>query len=142
VDRLVSRVDPVVLYWSLADARYPVVLEDADGTLITPRRRAAVAPPAEPPRDSVAELVGRLRDRPAGGPDGVDGEAWIARQLELAAKGKAVVVVTVRMPDGSDQEFRLEPASVAGGRLRARDPRAGLERTLPLRSITAVTPLT
>ncbi len=62
------------------------------------------------------------------------------RQIELAAKGKVAVTVTVRMPDGSEAEYTLEPAAVAGGRLRARDRRADIERTLPLSSIVDVRP--
>ncbi|TPW72872.1 helicase-associated domain-containing protein [Schumannella sp. 10F1B-5-1] len=146
--RAVSRVEASVLFWSIVDARYPAVLEDADGTIRPASRRSTLAPAvAEPARDSAVELVRRLRDSGAvtsgasGSDDETGGAAWIARQLELAAKARTPVVVTVRMPDGSDVELRLEPASVAGGRLRARDARADLERTLPLSSITAVVPL-
>lgn len=139
--RLVSRFDPAVVYWSLIDARYPAVAEDADGKLMR-LRRAAIATAVVETRESPADvLVARLRASSTAGPEAT-GEAWIARQLELAAKGKTIVAVTVRMPDGSEVELRLEPASVAGGRLRGRDARADLERTLPLSSITAVTPLT
>jgi hypothetical protein len=42
------------------------------------------------------------------------------------------------MPNGTVVDYRLEPASVAGGRLRARDPLSDIERTLPLSSIAAV----
>lgn len=137
---LTSRVEPAVVYWSLVDARYPVVYEDAEGRLRSPERRAvSVGDPGAAP-DPVHDLVARLRG--VRGESELGGTAWIARQLELAAKGRTPVVVSVRMPDGSTSDFRLEPASVAGGRLRARDPRAQLERTLPLSSITAVTPLT
>ena len=48
------------------------------------------------------------------------------------------MTVDVRLPDGTDVEYLLEPAALAGGRLRARDRRADIERTLPLSSITAV----
>jgi len=44
------------------------------------------------------------------------------------------------MPDGSEVPYVLEPAAVAGGRLRARDRRADIERTLPLSHIVAVEP--
>jgi hypothetical protein len=46
----------------------------------------------------------------------------------------------VRLPDGSESEYLLEPAGLASGRLRARDRRADIERTLPLSSIVAVAP--
>ncbi|GAB3410210.1 hypothetical protein GCM10027515_30270 [Schumannella luteola] len=146
--RAVSRVEASVLFWSIVDARYPAVLEDATGVIQPVSRRTTVAPAAGGARrDPAVELVKRLRESGAatsgatGSDDETGGAAWIARQLELAAKGRTPVVVTVRMPDGSDVELRLEPASVAGGRLRARDARADLERTLPLSSITSVVPL-
>ena len=67
-------------------------------------------------------------------------QAWLERQLDTAIKAKIGLTVTVAMPDGSSVNLQLEPASVAGGRLRARDRRSDLERTLPLKSITAVGP--
>ena len=69
-----------------------------------------------------------------------NGQAWLERQLDTAIKAKIGLTVTVAMPDGSSVDLQLEPASVAGGRLRARDRRSDLERTLPLKSITAVGP--
>lgn len=139
--RALSRIDATVVYWNLVDARYPAVAEDAEGGILHLRRTPA-APPRQQPRDDPARtLIARLRGDGPVEPE-ASGTAWIARQLELAAKVKTVVAVMVRMPDGSEQELRLEPASVAGGRLRARDARADLERTLPLSSITSVTPLT
>jgi len=48
--------------------------------------------------------------------------------------------VTVAMPSGVEVEMQLEPAGLSGGRLRARDRKADLERTLPLSSITAISP--
>jgi len=48
------------------------------------------------------------------------------------------VRVTVRLPDDSLADYVLEPAGLAGGRLRARDRAADVERTLPLASIVAV----
>jgi hypothetical protein len=68
------------------------------------------------------------------------GQAWMARQLELAIKTKMTVTVVVRMPDGSEIEYLLEPAALASGRLRARDRRSDIERTLPLSHIVEVHP--
>jgi hypothetical protein len=45
------------------------------------------------------------------------------------------------MPDGSEVTYSLEPAAVAGGRLRSRDRKADIERTLPLSHIVAVEPI-
>ena len=44
------------------------------------------------------------------------------------------------MPNGDDVDYQLEPASMGGGRLRARDRKSDIERTLPLSSIVSVGP--
>ncbi|GMA29401.1 helicase-associated domain-containing protein [Arenivirga flava] len=136
--RALSRFDPEVLYWTLRDARYPVALEDAAGALVTPRR------PVPAQRRSTgtapyAALVERLAALPA--PNAAEDEAgWIARRIELAVRRKGLVRLTVRMPDDRTVEAVLEPTSIAGGRVRARDRAADLERTLPLSRIVAVEP--
>ena len=84
--------------------------------------------------------MARLREAAAEQPV-ESGAAWNARQLEVAIKTKIAVTVTVRMPDGREVAYVLEPAGLAGGRLRARDRKADIERTLPLSSIVAVAPL-
>lgn len=137
--RAVSRFDAETVYWALADARYPVVFEGADG-IIRPVHRAA--PPraaVEAAPDPTARLVQRIREASAQQP-AESGAAWNARQLELAIKAKLEVTVVVRMPDGTEVPYLLEPAGLAGGRLRARDRRADIERTLPLSHIVTVGP--
>lgn len=138
--RAVSRFDAETLYWSLVDARYPAVYEDADGVIRAVSRSAPAAAPSTPAPDPAAALVARLREAAAEQPV-ESGAAWNARQLELAIKTKLAVTVVVRMPDGSEVPYVLEPAALAGGRLRARDRRADIERTLPLSHIVDVTPL-
>jgi hypothetical protein len=135
--QLVSRRDRSQVYWALADARYPVAAEDSRGRILQLRRPAPARASAAPPADPVRQLVERLRLADAGSPID-DGQAWLHRQLEEAIRSKATVTVSVRMPNGSVVDYRLEPASVAGGRLRARDPLSEIERTLPLSSIAAV----
>lgn len=130
-----SRFDRDVVFFALAEARYPVTAVNEDGSLVIPERRrpSRVAPATgDPARD----LVTRLRST-EGDPVETQ-EAWLARQLDVAIRARQPVVVTVLLPDGSTADYRLEPSSVAGGRLRARDRRADLERTLPLASITHV----
>ena len=138
--RAVSRFDAETLYWSLVDARYPAVFEDQGGVIRAVSRSVPTAAPATPTPDTAAILVARLREAAAEQPV-ESGAAWNARQLELAIKTKIAVTVTVRMPDGSEVTYVLEPAALAGGRLRARDRRADIERTLPLSHIVAVAPL-
>jgi hypothetical protein len=137
--RAASRFDRAVVFWSLTEARYPVVAEDASGTIIQldrTRRPATTTTPNETPAQAIVKRL-RLIAEPR---EGETGAAWLERQLDAAIRAKVAVTVTVAMPDGSSVDLQLEPASVAGGRLRARDRRSDLERTLPLSSITAVSP--
>ena len=135
--RLLARFDAGVVYWTLADARYPVVAEDAAGRVVELRRERRVGAGGALADDTAAILVARVRAIATTTPEDT-GQAWLTRQLESAVKNKASVFVDVRLPDGSDVEYFLEPAAIANGRLRARDRRADIERTLPLSSITAV----
>ena len=132
-----TRFDRDLVFWTLADHRYPVAAEDDHGAIVVLQRHRATsrATPAEPP---VSALVERLRV--GSNQPGDDDKAWLSRQLDLAVRGKVSLTVTVAMPGGESVEYQLEPASVAGGRLRARDKRADIERTLPLGSITAIRP--
>ncbi len=132
-----SGFDRDLVFWALADARYPAAAEDNAGNIETIKRHQASST-VEPVRPST--LVERLR-LGAADPAG-DEQAWLTRQLDIAVRGKVALTVTVAMPDGEQIEYQLEPASVAGGRLRARDRAADIERTLPLGSITAIRPAT
>ncbi len=132
--RLVSRFPRDVVFWALSDARYPVAAVDSDGAIVGLHRHH-VAPTAPPPAPNPAKaLVERLRAaEQADGPD--TGAQWLARQLDIAIRGKATVTVSVAMPDGRIVEYLLEPTGLGGGRLRGRDRKADIERTLPLSSI-------
>lgn len=141
-DRMVSRRDRSQVYWMLHDARYPVAAEDSQGRiveLIRPTARASTASEA-PARAANPHrtLLEKLRIADAATPND-SGQAWFARELDAAIRSKSTVTVSVRMPNGEVVDYRLEPASVVGGRLRARDPQSEIERTLPLSSIAAVT---
>ncbi len=136
--RLLSRFTPDVVFWALSDARYPVAAEDADGRIIRLRRhRLAPAPAPVPKTDPIAALLDRVLDE---GDEAATEQAWLSRQLEAAARAKETLTVTVRMPGGDTADYLLAPASVANGRLRARDRKADIERTLPLSAIAAVAP--
>ncbi|TXK19364.1 helicase-associated domain-containing protein [Homoserinibacter sp. GY 40078] len=137
--RAVSRFDAETVYWALVDARYPAVYEDADGRIRAVERTVTRAAAAVAGPDTAELLVARLREADSDRPE-EGGAAWNARQLELAIKQRLEVTVTVRMPDGREVPYLLEPAALAGGRLRARDRRADIERTLPLSHIVDVTP--
>ncbi|PPF60863.1 hypothetical protein C5C13_02925 [Clavibacter michiganensis] len=135
---LTSAASPDAVERALAAARLAPVREDAAGHRIAPAPRtapaSATAADSEP--DAADALVSRVRA--ADGPD--DGVAWTTRQLEVAIRARAALRVRVRMPDGREVDHVLEPSSVAGGRLRARDRIADVERTLPLSSVVEISP--
>ncbi len=124
------------MYWSLADARYPVVALGPSGAPEPLHRRAATADAvaSSDPRETYSRLIAVLR---AG--HRTDGEAaWLGRELEQAVRARAEIVVVVKMPDGSERALTLEAAGLGGGRLRGRDRAADIERTLPVTSIVSV----
>ncbi|HWL77784.1 helicase-associated domain-containing protein [Microbacterium sp.] len=132
---LVSRVSRDAVYWALADARYPVVAIGDDGEAESMHRRATGPRTAETtPETLYAGLISTLR----AGSSADSESAWLARELELAVRARATVVVVVRMPDGSERTFTLEASGLGGGRLRGRDRGADIERTLPVSSIVSV----
>ncbi len=135
---LTSRVERDAVYWSLADARYPVVALDAAGAPESLHRRArAAGTTAHPvPRDTYGRLIGTLREGHRTDADA----AWLGRELEQAVRMKTAIVVVVRMPDGSERALTLEASGIGGGRLRGRDRGADVERTLPVSSIVSVRP--
>lgn len=138
--RLVSRFDRDVVFWSLSEARYPVAAEDERGEVIALKRRSAPVRSAAPVLDRATALVEKLRLGTASDTEETTSAAWLARQLDQAIRNKVPLTVTVQMPNGTAVDYQLEPASVAGGRLRARDRNSEIERTLPLSSITAIAP--
>ncbi len=134
---LVTRFSRDVVYWALADAKYPVAAEDTNGQIVGVKKRHAPPTDAVPTIDRATALVAHLRAA-AATEAAQSPEAWLSRQLDTAVKAKVPLIVTVGMPDGSELDFMLEPTGVGGGRLRGRDRKADIERTLPLKSIKGV----
>jgi hypothetical protein len=130
---LESRFDRELVYWTLLEARYPIVAEDTTGATeqLTKARHAARSTQK---RDHAAELVAKLRE----GADDTSDDAWLERQLETAVRSRTLITVTVAMPDGTKVDYTLEPTGIGGGRLRGRDRKSDIERTLPLTSIVDV----
>lgn len=134
---LVSHVDADVVFWALTDAHYPAVAVGADGRARN-LDRARLAP--EQSRDDPAAVYAPLLQRVRAGVGDSDA-AWLERELDQAVRARAVIDVTVRLPDGSARVFRLEATGIGGGRLRGRDRAADVERTLPLSHIDGVSPV-
>lgn len=136
--RMLSPFPADVVFWSLNDARYPVAAETADQEIIHLRRHRLAPAEPETTADPAAALVAKLRAGDGG--ETAAPHAWLARQLDVAIKTKQTVVVSIAMPGGDVVDYLLEPASVGGGRFRARDRRADIERTLPLSSVVRIAP--
>lgn len=133
---LATKVGRDTVYWALTDARYPATLVDADGApVVGDRHPPRAAPTVAAATVDYAPLIARLRSRQ--GPDA--DAAWLDRELEAAVRARAVLQVTVGMPDGTTRELVLEATGMGGGRLRGRDRAADVERTLPVSSIRAAT---
>ncbi|MCE4026601.1 helicase-associated domain-containing protein [Microbacterium sp. Au-Mic1] len=129
---LTTRVNRDTVFWALTDEHYPAALVDAAGAVERPvRTTAESAPPPPPDAQRYAALIARLREAREGNADA----AWLERELEHAAKQRAVLAVEVAMPDGTARELVLEVTGFGGGRVRGRDRASDVERTLPIRSI-------
>ncbi|MET0296423.1 MAG: helicase-associated domain-containing protein [Microbacterium sp.] len=136
---LSSRVARDAVFWSLADARYPVVALDEDGSPEPIHRRTPAPSPAAPavPIEAYARLLAALRST-----HGTDGDAaWLGRELEQAVRTRSTIIVVVRLPTGDERTFTLEASGLGGGRLRGRDRSADIERTLPVSHIVSVLPV-
>lgn len=162
---LLSRLRPEHVLAALVDARYAAIAgSDPDAAAESPAGStpagsgpAAADPgPADPTADASAEVgpghrsepdagsilgapdrtVADLVDRVLAGAEQPGSGEW-TRRIELAIREKRAIEITAAA--GSDvRTFRLLPASLSGGRLRASDQTAGVERTLPVSAITGV----
>ena len=138
-DRMISRLEPDVLFWALTDARYPVAAENERHEIVALRRQRIAKPRRREENDGLLALLVRLKQQAAEAPDDAD-EAWLSRRLEVAIRNKSTVSVSVSMPGGAVVDYLLQPASVGNGRLRAHDRKSAIERTLPLSSIVSLNP--
>lgn len=123
-----------VVLRALQEAKYSALAVDAAGEVIPHATGLPLEPRAEQ-TDAYDDLVTRLRSLAS--EELTDDATWISRQLELAVREKAVVTVTVNMPDGP-KDFFVEARSFANGRLRCLDRATEVERTLPASHITEV----
>lgn len=132
-DDLISRVGRDSVARALAEAHYPVAVVNSAGEP-EPLQAGRLAP--EDAADALAPdldpLVTRLRSA-----DAADLEAaWMQRELEAAVHARALLHVTVALPDGAERTFTLEASGIGGGRLRGLDRAADVERVLPISHIT------
>ena len=134
---LACRFESDVLYFGLRELGFVAVRVDTSGKVISPlavserKQQVSVGNPV------LADIT-RLREQEeklGSSPDDDD----LQRQIQLAIKNKARATFTVTSNSGAEVEFLLEPIGIANGRLRAKDRKADIERTLPITSIIKVT---
>jgi hypothetical protein len=130
------RFEPEMVYFGLRDAGFSAVRIESSGKVISPRTPLGTSEKTEMVSTVDADIQ-RLREQEeklGSEPDGDD----LARSIQLAIKNKSIIVIGVTTNTGAELEFTLEPIGFANGRLRAKDKKADIERTLPLASITRV----
>lgn len=153
---LLSRLRADHVISALTDARYhpttSAALENARRTLRPSQPDVATAaipivaadppplPPTNPERTELNEVYTALVERVHAAARAEPGTGDFTRRLELAIRDRSAVQVTAEAR-GQEHTFTLLPVSVTGGRLRATDQVAGVERTLPVNMITAVEPV-
>ena len=132
-----TRIGSTTALAALIQGRYPAVLEDVQGQIITSRLPRARAQAKEPVSEQAVELAEELATALRGtAPD--DHNTWVRRALELARRSKSWVEIDVEVPGQDAVELLLLPLAVTDQRVRARDGDADVERTIPLRSICSV----
>ena len=130
------RFEPEMVYFGLREAGFSAVRVDPNGSVISPRTplRSSELVEAVSTIDSDIQRLREQEEKLGSEPDGDD----LARSIQLAIKNKSIIVIGVTTNSGQELEFTLEPIGFANGRLRAKDKKADIERTLPLSSITRV----
>jgi hypothetical protein len=132
---LASRFEPEVLYFGLREIGFVAIRVDETGKVISPLSASKHSLDAEMGNSIAADIL-RLREQDAKLGDSPDDDD-LQRQIQLAIKNKARAKFTVSSSTG-EIEFLLEPIGIANGRLRAKDRKADIERTLPITSILRV----
>ncbi len=133
--QLASRFEPEVLYFGLREIGFVAIRVDSDGKVISPLAATRQIMEAEKIKLISADIL-RLREQDAKLGDSPDDDD-LQRQIQLAIKNKTRARFTVTSSTG-EMEFLLEPIGIANGRLRAKDRKADIERTLPITSIIRV----
>ena len=132
---LASRFEPEVLYFGLREVGFVAIRVDKNGNVLSPLEATKQTVDAEQTNNVAADIT-RLRNQDAKLGDTPDDDD-LQRQIQLAIKNKARAKFTVTSSTG-EIEFLLEPIGIANGRLRAKDRKADIERTLPITSIIRV----
>jgi hypothetical protein len=136
-ESLTCRFEPSVVYFGLRECGYLAIRRDRSGAVISPVEVAEAI--AGKTLLSTLEMdLARIRAADSAMSAGGNDEA-LTRQVQLAIRNKARLLITATIADGSSAIFDLMPSGISNGRLRGLDRKAQIERTLPLSTITAIT---
>ena len=131
-----SRFEAELVYFALREANFVAVRVDEKGQVLSPQKLSSINTVSEK-KQSIAEDIARMREADTLGTSDPE-EDDLLRQIQLAIKYKAKMQIVLTTANGEQVEFLVEPVGVANGRLRAKDRKADLERTLPLSSIVSI----
>ena len=131
-----SRFEAELVYFALREANFVAVRVDEKGEVMSPQKLSSKNKVSEQ-RKSVVEDITRMRQADTQGTSNPDDDDLL-RQIQLAIKYKAKMVIVLKTSSGEQVEYLVEPVGVANGRLRAKDRKADLERTLPLSSVVSI----
>ena len=129
---LVSALEPEALYHALRENGYLAVRVDGSGRVIAPSAIHKNSSHSAMFQDQLE----RLRKQDLEIADQAP-ESDVDRKIQLALASKSILLVEINA-NGKVMNFVLEPIGLANGRLRARDRKADIERTLPVSAITSI----
>ena len=135
-EKLSCRFEPSVVYFGLRECGYLAIRKDANGKVISPIEASETAK-NEKTLDKWDARIAKLREADQSSAKAGNDEV-MTRQVQLAIRNKAKLLITVNRTDGTQLVIELEPSSIANGRLRGLDRKAQVERTLPLTTIAAI----
>jgi len=128
-----SPLDSEALYHALRAASYLAVRVDETGRVIAP----SSIHKSNSEITAFRTQVERLRAQDTQLSDEAPATD-MERKIQLALRSKSSLQVEINA-NGKLMSFLLEPIGMANGRLRARDRKADIERTLPVSAITSIT---
>jgi ribosomal protein S3AE len=125
-----------VVYFGLRECGYLAIRKSVLGDVISPILASETVVGKTSAKSLDAEIR-RIRETDAAMLAGGNDEA-ITRQVQLAIRNKARLLIQVKLVNGESATFELTPSGIANGRLRGLDRKSQIERTLPLSTITAI----
>ena len=134
-ESLSTRFSPEVIYFGLREIGHLAVRVDSKGRVLSPQSFVVPTSTSSSGRN-VEAILASLRENDAKLASSEDDA--VLRQIAMAIKSKTKLEVVYLGQDEIERTMLLEPIGVANGRLRARDRKADIERTLPIENIISL----